>query len=74
MRGLDDADRLFLWPQELNLSHNKIGVRGIKLICKTMAETQCPLKILDVTNCDITESGAAAIGEMLEYSSLKVCA
>ena len=52
----------------LNISQNNIGVKGIKLLCRTLGEEKCLLHTLDVTNCGITESGAAAIGEMLEYN------
>lgn len=53
--------------QELNISHNNVGVKGIKLLCKTLSEEDSRVRILDVTNCGISEGGASAIGEMLEY-------
>ncbi|XP_056612460.1 protein NLRC3-like [Triplophysa dalaica] len=51
--------------RELNLSKNKLGDLGIKLLSDALGSTNCELKILLLENCSITQEGCAELASAL---------
>ncbi|XP_050984948.1 NACHT, LRR and PYD domains-containing protein 3-like [Labeo rohita] len=47
--------------KELNLSGNKLGDFGVKLLCSTLEDPLCELEILGLCYCSITDEGCAAL-------------
>ncbi|CAM4584339.1 unnamed protein product [Leuciscus chuanchicus] len=50
---------------ELDLSDNKLGNSGIKKICVLLANTQCKMEKLKLSDCIITEGGYKALASTL---------
>ncbi|XP_016364258.1 protein NLRC3-like [Sinocyclocheilus rhinocerous] len=51
--------------RDLNLSGNKIGDLGVKLLCSALEDPHCELEILGLCYCSITVEGCAALASAL---------
>ncbi|XP_067281148.1 NACHT, LRR and PYD domains-containing protein 3-like [Pseudorasbora parva] len=55
--------------RELNLSGNKLGVSGVKLISAVLDDPQYKLEILWLKKCGVTDEGCAALASALRSNS-----
>ncbi|XP_051724243.1 NACHT, LRR and PYD domains-containing protein 12-like [Ctenopharyngodon idella] len=51
--------------RELNLSWNKLGNTGVKLLCDVLKDSHCKLERLRLSNCSVTEEGYKALASAL---------
>ncbi|XP_016408298.1 NACHT, LRR and PYD domains-containing protein 12-like [Sinocyclocheilus rhinocerous] len=67
--GCDDlASALISNPshlRQLNLSWNKLGNAGVKLLSDVLENPQCKLELLWLINCGVTDEGCAALASAL---------
>ncbi|XP_056094577.1 NACHT, LRR and PYD domains-containing protein 12-like isoform X3 [Rhinichthys klamathensis goyatoka] len=51
--------------RKLNLTDNKLGVRGVHLLSAGLKDPQCKLEILWLRKCGVTDEGCAALASFL---------
>ncbi|KAK1785697.1 hypothetical protein P4O66_019046, partial [Electrophorus voltai] len=49
----------------LDLSRNKLGDSGVKLLSDMLKDTRCKIKSLGLCDCDVTDEGCAALASAL---------